>query len=631
MTSFSSSPYPRQLDQLQVLPHRGRDGGRVGRRHDPHRGQVEGGVEVLVTERLPAGRVQDARQGIGGLRVHPVECVEHEHRVGHPGVVQAAGDAAGGAVAHPAEQGLGIATVQRHVHEGAVERRGDGHRQRQLPRAVGAGQAEDGSRPGAHDQRGRYARLGCPAAAHAFDGERAVRLRARRQHVDDAGLHLLEAAVRTVQRVFELRPVEALRLARAPRHREQHLRPVQHVLEGVRLGLERLPQRAPQRLAHPVGQLGALQRAERLVDARAQGATSARTSASADAAEPLLRGGPRLDAAVGRRLVHGIGLGGPVDEQAEHLRLVHEASLPAGRQVGQPPPLALRHGGDHAAAVGGPESLPARVMATAAGHAGQVAPRPSAPCRTHSSSADRPAAPCRRRRPPVAVSRACCLSSRSGHLHPWRQRQRSRRRRLVTVPLFVCPSAVPFRLLPVVFSLPVLSGRTAAGPSVAPVVSDTGAVWRGCRSVRRLGASVRRQADSPARRFTPYGDTDGSAAGGNDAVATDGPARCDAPVVARARPDRWRGSVRGPLLRFERRGPAGHIGGGGAYPCHGRGWRSTAGCVPGLRLQHAVTQVVMNALGPRLRGDSGPGGGRSTGDRGRGGRRRGHQVGAPCS
>ena len=121
----------------------------------------------------------------------------------------------------------------------------------------------------------------------------------------------------------------------------------------------------------------------------------------------------------------------------------------------------------------------------------------------------------------------------------------------------VCPSAVPLRLLPVVSSLPVLSGRTAAGPSVAPVVSDTGAVWRGCRSVRRVGASVRRQADSPARRFTPCGDTDGSAAGGNDAVATDGPARCDAPVVARARPDRWRGSVRGPLLRFERRGPAG--------------------------------------------------------------------------
>ena len=231
---------------------------------------------------------------------------------------------------------------------GSAETLGDGHRQRRLARAAGAGQAEHGRRPRAHDQRWRRVRLRFQDPACDFDSERAAGLRARRQRVEDAGLHFLEAAVRAVQRLLQSCPGEPLRLAPPPRQRQDHLGPIQHVLDRVRLGLERLPQRTLQLLADRVGKPGALQGPEHPVDARAGGdqRTHGLQRRTAGPTVVLRR---RLGDRVRQRTVGSLGHCSLVPEQSERLPLVHH-SRPAGcSQIGQTPPVTLRGGGDHVA------------------------------------------------------------------------------------------------------------------------------------------------------------------------------------------------------------------------------------------------------------------------------------------
>ena len=309
-------------------------------------------------ERAPARGVQDVEQRVGGVRCHPVELFENEDRIAYPGFVQTLDDAPGDTVLDPADQALGIPLAQRHAHVGAAERRGDGHRQRRLARSRRPGEAGNGrGRPGwsrAYDQRGRPVGLRSPVAAHAFHGERAAGLRARRQHLQEAGLDPLEAAVGAVERPRHIRRVEPLRLARSPRQGQHHLRPVQRLVDRRRIGPERTDA-APQRLTRRTGQLGGLQGIEHLIEARAGGGQRAhglerRSDGPAASRRRNLGGG------AGKRCLRRPEPGSTVAEQAQRLRLVHYSNPARGRQVGQAPPLALRRGGDHVGAARGPAS-----------------------------------------------------------------------------------------------------------------------------------------------------------------------------------------------------------------------------------------------------------------------------------
>ena len=79
-------------------------------------------------------RLEDIEQHAGGLVVHPVDPLEDEDHVVDARLAQALDDATGAdASSTPVEQAFGVLPAQRHLHVGAVERRGRGHRQRRLP------------------------------------------------------------------------------------------------------------------------------------------------------------------------------------------------------------------------------------------------------------------------------------------------------------------------------------------------------------------------------------------------------------------------------------------------------------------------------------------------------------------
>ena len=120
----------------------------IGSRHDPQRvGQIERHVEVRILERAPPLRLEDIEQHVGGLGVHPVDPLEDEDHVVDARRAQALDDAPGAAAFDPVDQAFGVLTAQRHLHVGAVERRGRGHRQRRLPRPRRPCQARN-RRPG---------------------------------------------------------------------------------------------------------------------------------------------------------------------------------------------------------------------------------------------------------------------------------------------------------------------------------------------------------------------------------------------------------------------------------------------------------------------------------------------------
>ena len=205
----------RQLDNLQPLAHRLRDRAGIGRRHDPQdRGQVEPDIEVRVAKRLPAGGVEQVEQGMGGIGVHPVDRLEDEHRVAHAGCAQAGGDAAGHTVPHPVDQGLGVLLPSGTCTWVRPSAAATATASDVLPVPQAPARQSTGAGPRAHDQRRRRVRLRFQAPVGAFDGKRATGLRARRQRVEDAGLHFLEAAVRAVQRLLQSCPGEPIRLAR---------------------------------------------------------------------------------------------------------------------------------------------------------------------------------------------------------------------------------------------------------------------------------------------------------------------------------------------------------------------------------------------------------------------------------
>ena len=120
----------RQLDHGEALAHRLRYRARIGRRHDPQgAGQVERDIEVRVPELGATCGVEQIEQRVGGLRPHPVEFLEDEDRVVHPGLAQAPDDSPGGAARQTSNHRRGVGHAQRHAHVGAADCLGDGHGQ----------------------------------------------------------------------------------------------------------------------------------------------------------------------------------------------------------------------------------------------------------------------------------------------------------------------------------------------------------------------------------------------------------------------------------------------------------------------------------------------------------------------
>ena len=79
-----------ELDDVQVLQQRRRNGAGIGRRHDPQDGgQIERNLQVRVLERRPAPRVQDSQRRLDVILVDPVHVLDDEDRVVHPDVARA--------------------------------------------------------------------------------------------------------------------------------------------------------------------------------------------------------------------------------------------------------------------------------------------------------------------------------------------------------------------------------------------------------------------------------------------------------------------------------------------------------------------------------------------------------------
>ena len=261
----------RKLDHLQPVAHGLRDRVGIGGRHDPQdRGQVERHPDVLVPEREAALRVEDVEQRLGRIGPRPVDGLEEEDRVPHPGLAQAAEDAPGGVVLAPADPPRGVVLAQRHVH-GAAERPGGGPGQRRLARPPGSGQARDAygrpERPWAYEQR-RPCVLPSSATGRGFHGEEAARPPARRQHLDEAALDAVEAAVAAVQRLSQMDRVEPRRRVRPPRQGHGHRGTVQRLLHCLAPGRERLLEGAPQYRVDDGRQYTARQGREHPIDAR---------------------------------------------------------------------------------------------------------------------------------------------------------------------------------------------------------------------------------------------------------------------------------------------------------------------------------------------------------------------------
>ena len=339
----------RKLDHLQPVAYGLRDRVGIGGRHDPQdRGQVERHPDVLVPEREAALRVEDVEQRLGRIGPRPVDGLEDEDRVPHPGLAQAAENAPGGVVLAPADPPRGIVLAQRHVH-GAAERPGGGHGQRRLARPPGSGQARDAyrrpERPWAYEQR-RPCVLPSSAAGRGFHGEEAARPPARRQHLDEAALDAVEAAVRAVQRLSQMDRVEPRRRALPPRQGHGQRGTVQRLLHGLAPGRERLPESAPQDRVDDGRQFAALQGREHPIDAWPGRDERAYGPELLGLAVPRREHGPSREVGqldCGRGPLRGIA------EHLERLCLAHHAR--PGRQVGQAPPVPLLLGRDHVAAV----------------------------------------------------------------------------------------------------------------------------------------------------------------------------------------------------------------------------------------------------------------------------------------
>ena len=176
-----------------------------------------------------------------------------------------------------------------------------------------------------------------------------------------------------VERLLQMRRVEPLRLARAPRQGEDRLGLVERLVDRLSLGRERLPNVPPQRLTRGGRQAGSIDGGEHLVESRARGddrAYGIKHRAAGAAVPPWRRG---LGGGVCRRPVCGLGSAGSVDKQAERLGGVHDTRPPGCRQVGQVPPGSLLGRADHATTACRSAGRLADAGAAVAGRAGRTA------------------------------------------------------------------------------------------------------------------------------------------------------------------------------------------------------------------------------------------------------------------
>ena len=174
-----------------------------------------------------------------------------------------------------------------------------------------------------------------------------------------------------VERLLQMRRVEPRRVARAPRQRHDHPRSVQHLLDRLGLRRECPPECAPQRLRDRVGQSRLVDGPDHLLGARAgrdQRAHRLECRPGGPAATRRRRG-------LGGRFVHGRRPARALAQQAQRLPLVGYTHPARGRQVGKAPPVALRAGGDHVAAVSAPVRLQACVRVAAPGRAARTLER----------------------------------------------------------------------------------------------------------------------------------------------------------------------------------------------------------------------------------------------------------------
>ena len=342
---------PRKLDHLQPGAHGLRDRAGIGRRHDPHDpGQVERDLEVAVLERDAQHGVEDVAQRLGQVGSRPVDRLDHEDGVPDPGLAQAAEDAPRNAVLAPVDPLRGVVLAERHVHVGAAERLGGGHGQRRLAGPPRPGQARDAFRrpgqPWAYEQRRGHV-LRSAATGRGFHGEQAARPPARREHLDEAALDAVEAAVGAVQTLPQTDRVEPRRRVCPPRQRHGHRGTDQRLLYRLHAGrVRRLLEGAPQHRVDVGRQLAALQGREHPLDARpAPGERAHGRERSLGLAVPRRGRGPGLDG----QLDGGCGPLRGVAEHLERLRLVHQTRI--GRHVGQAPQGPLLLGRDHVAEV----------------------------------------------------------------------------------------------------------------------------------------------------------------------------------------------------------------------------------------------------------------------------------------
>ena len=214
-------------------------------------GEVERHVEVVIAKRIVLFGIehfeQRRRRVAAEIRAELVDLVQDEHRVLRLGAAQPLNDLArqradvGAPMA--ADLGLVAHAAERHAHELAAERIGDGLGERRLADARRAEKAEDRS----------------------LD----VRIQlAHRQILEHAVLHLLEAGVVGVEHVFRALEIDRILGALRPRERDDPVeirardgvlrRRHRHLGEPVELAQRFLPDR--------VGQPGGVKLFPQLVD-----------------------------------------------------------------------------------------------------------------------------------------------------------------------------------------------------------------------------------------------------------------------------------------------------------------------------------------------------------------------------
>ena len=260
MASFSGMRVAAQVEDLQPVVQRPRDGVHVVRRRDEEDpAEVVFSLEVVIAEGAVVRGIEYLHEGSRGIpapvAVELVELVQENHRVVDAGLGEAVDDAPGhGAdirAAMPADLGLVPDASERDANEGAPERGGDAFRDAALAGARRARETEDGGR--LVGGLGRRA-SGRPAHVrpHPADGE----------VLEDAVLDVPQPVVRALEVLRDAGDVHLRRREPAPRELEDG---VEEAADEADLGAHR--RRLPE-----LGELAGDELARRRREVRLRGA-----------------------------------------------------------------------------------------------------------------------------------------------------------------------------------------------------------------------------------------------------------------------------------------------------------------------------------------------------------------------